>query len=54
MPPEGKVTGANVCVTPLTTTVGVKVLVLGPWLVNVTVPITVVPAIAFAGSATNA
>ena len=53
VPPDGKVTGASVCVTPLTATVGVKVLALGPWLVKVTVAVTVVPAMAFAGSSTN-
>ena len=54
VPPDANVTGARVCVTPLTTTVGVKVLALGPWLVNVTVALTVVPATALAGSKTKA
>lgn len=48
------VTAASVCVTPLTTTVGVKVLALGPLLINVTVALTVVPAIRLPGKKTSA
>jgi hypothetical protein len=50
--PGARVTGAKVVVTPLITTVGVKVTVALPLLVNVMVELTVVPAGALAGRAT--
>ena len=48
-----RVTGANVVVKPLTTSVGVNVAVIKPGLLNVTVADTVLPCMPLAGSATE-